>query len=193
MQVINLIDLLTPGFVSLAVFYLLTSYVKPQRFEGVIYVVIFTVINKSCVLFVEKVLVFFNVEGMGNVMSSPEFGLFVGKLLLPVFIGFVSSQLANEDRLFQILRRFRVTRKTSFPTVLHSYFAVTAKSYYIIYLKNGVCLSGYVQEFTDNIKDDDFVIITDPQYLSEGANKEVFARGHLLIRLSDIAAIEQIL
>src|SRR5688500_3337548 len=93
---------LVPGFIAAGVLYALTPHPRPSQFERVIQALIFSVLIKGVVPFERDVFLF-----LGKYISlgawDPE-AAFWNSVLIAIGFGVVCSYLANNDKLYALLR-----------------------------------------------------------------------------------------
>ena len=108
-NVVSLLQYLLPGFLSAWVFYGFTSYQKPSQFERVVQALIFT-------LFV-KILVFSS--GIGRHWGINQWNSDVelaASVAIAVCLGFVFVYFANNDHFHSLIRKFGISKETSYPS-----------------------------------------------------------------------------
>lgn len=155
-ELINLFNFLLPGFITSFLFYSLTSFPKKSEFELVIMALIYTVILNSIVDGLGWALIaigsntFTIAEWTSTVkvLWSVFFALLFG-LLLPFFY--------NNDILHKILRKFKITNQTSYPTEWYGTFSET-RLYIVLHLADGRRLMGWPLEWPSSPKNGHFVL-----------------------------------
>jgi hypothetical protein len=134
----------------------LTSFPKKSEFELVIMALIYTVILNSIVDGLGWALIaigsntFTIAEWTSTVkvLWSVFFALLFG-LLLPFFY--------NNDILHKILRKFKITNQTSYPTEWYGTFSET-RLYIVLHLADGRRLMGWPLEWPSSPKNGHFVL-----------------------------------
>ena len=117
-EVVGVLTFLLPGFVAAAIFYSLTSHPKPGAFDRVIQALIFTVIGQAIVALLLAI---------DSTVKEAVHGIrnweLILSVLVAVILGLVASYASNRDTVHGILRRFGVTRETSYPSEWYSAFS----------------------------------------------------------------------
>ena len=155
----TLLTMLLPGFMTAAILYLFTSFSKSSPFERVIQALVFSfVINAIAGL----------LEWLSLLESVPDIVL---HFALAILLGAISVYATNHDWLYRILRLFRFTRETSFPSEWYSAFARNEKAYVVLHLKGERRFYGWPQEWPSD-PDTGHFIIAQGEWLSDNANTE---------------------
>ena len=117
-EVVGVLTFLLPGFVAAAIFHSLTSHPKPGAFDRVIQALIFTVIGQAIVALLLAI---------DSTVKEAVHGIrnweLILSVLVAVILGLVASYASNRDTVHGILRRFGVTRETSYPSEWYSAFS----------------------------------------------------------------------
>lgn len=152
---ITLLQYLLPGFLAAWVFYALTSFPKPSQFERVVQALIFTLIAQALV-FVERAVLLqpgrFIQLGTWNSDSD-----IVASTITGIVVGLLASFAANNDTLHWYLRKFRITRETSYPSQWYRAF-LKGETYIVLHLKDERRIYGWPQEWPSDPSKGHFVL-----------------------------------
>jgi len=187
-EFVSVIYYLLPGFVAAWVFYGLTAHPKASPFERVLQALIFTVIVQAFVAVVRWILCV-----VGKVVCfgswSPECTL-VWSVVLAVAIGFVFAWLANTDCCHKLLRKWKITSRTSFPSEWFSAFH-REKRWVILNLSGGRRLYGWPEEWPD-YSDSGHFVIDQPEWLLDDEERVPLYRtvGKIVVPAADVEMIE---
>ena len=136
-EVIDVLVFLLPGFVAASIFYSLTSHPKPEVFDRVIQALVFTVIVQVTVTVISMVANFTWKEDLTPVIS----------VLIAVVLALATVYWSNNDLIHRILRRFNVTKETSYPSQWYSTFWRLGGCYVVLHLKGERRLYGWPEEW----------------------------------------------
>lgn len=178
---------LLPGFLAAWVFYGLTSYSKPDQFERAVQALVFTVIVKACVV-VESQLLFAAaaVVRLGEWTSQSEL---VWSVCTAFLIGLGFSWLANNDGFHGALRRFGVTRETSFPSEWYGAFLKDV-TYVVLHLIDERRLYGWPREWPSDPGRGFFSIEQPSWILPDGKEQHLPGVGVVLVNVKDVRWVE---
>ena len=141
---INLLMFLAPGLFAVAVFRSLTSYPAPSLFDQVVQALIFTiVVQVACWGIVDKF------ETGTAESETPWTNPYPPYFTLPlaVFLAILLAVTYGKDIFHAILRWFRVTRESSFPSEWYSAFNQHQRCFVILYLAGERCVYGWPEEW----------------------------------------------
>ncbi|WP_448107123.1 DUF6338 family protein [Pseudomonas azerbaijanoccidentalis] len=144
-EVIPLLQYLIPGFLAAWIFYSLTAFKRPDTFGQIVQALIFTFVIQSLV------------GGFGALMmvtgeSFFSVGLWDKKAealwsaMIAVLLGMLSSHIASSDKLHALLRKLKVTTKSSYPCEWYSAFS-TRQRHVVLHLVDGKRLFGWPIEW----------------------------------------------
>ena len=136
-EVIDVLVFLLPGFVAASIFYSLTSHPKPEVFDRVIQALVFTVIVQVTVTVISMVANVTWKEDLTPVIS----------VLIAVVLALATVYWSNNDLIHRILRRFNVTKETSYPSQWYSTFWRLGGCYVVLHLKGERRLYGWPEEW----------------------------------------------
>lgn len=158
----ELIKYLLPGLLAAWIFYGLCAHQKPEQFERVIQALIFTVIVQALVAvqtLIQKAFLDSAFE------TNPEIdGIFPA--LYATIIGIAFAWGANRDFPHRLLRKFRLTEQTSYPSEWFGVFS-SYKTYIVLHLLDERRLYGWPKEWPQS-PDRGHFFITQPSWLLDG-------------------------
>ena len=183
-EVVGVLTFLLPGFVAAAIFYSLTSHPRPGAFDRVVQALIFTVIGQAIVALLLEVdsTVQETIQGI----SHWEFILSV---LVAVILGLVASYFSNRDTVHGILRRFGVTKETSYPSEWYSAFSRHHGCYVVLHLKGQRRLYGWPEEWPSR-PDEGHFRIAEAEWLVESERISATGVSAILIPAGEVEMVE---
>jgi hypothetical protein len=111
-DIIKLFQYLLPGFVTAWVFYSFTSYPKPSQFERVVQALIFTIFIQAISIVIRYFYNYLPLDSQPLKWNSNV--NIVCLLTIALSIGIVFSYYANNDKFHKLLRKFKITKETSY-------------------------------------------------------------------------------
>ena len=111
---VTLFQYLLPGFVAAWVFYSFTSFPKPSQFERVVQALIFTIFSQALVYVVKQTL--FYVGKKWPYFTWDVNSELVWSIISAILLGIFFSYFANNDKVYEQLRKFGITKETSYPS-----------------------------------------------------------------------------
>lgn len=182
-EVIDVLVFLLPGFVAASIFYSLTSHPKPGAFDRVIQALVFTVIAQVTVTVISIVA---NVTWKEDLIP-------VISVLIAVVLALVTVYWSNNDSIHRILRRFNVTKETSYPSQWYSTFWRLGGCYVVLHLKGERRLYGWPEEWPSQPDRGHFRIsegewLTDNNKNDGGSTPEISSA--ILIPAIDVEMVE---
>ena len=186
-ELIGLLWLLLPGFISAGLFRSLISNPKPSGFDSVSQVYVFTVI----VQVIGWLIFSFVIETESNSNFSTEnhaIVVFV-HLLISIVVGILSSLIWNKDWLFKLLRKTKVTEQSSYHSAQYSAFAYYKNCYVVLHLKSQRRLYGWPKEWPNN-KTDQHYLMMDCEWLEESKGIPINGVSHILVPANEVELIE---
>ena len=183
-DLISLFNFLLPGFITSFLFYSLTSFPKKSEFEAVVIALIYTVIIKAIV------------EGLavlGVIDERSELSKIICAILSALFIGIVWAFLYNNDIIHKLLRKIKVTQKSSYPSEWYGAFVET-KTYIILHLKDQRRILGWPAQ-RPNHPDKGHFVLENAEWLSvdeSGGTKSIPLKGvdKILINANNVDMVE---
>lgn len=158
-QIIAILQYLLPGFLAAWIFYGLTSYAKPSQFERVIQALIF-------ILFI-RVSVFI----VGELFSQRYWMEEVLPFVFAVVWGVVFAVVANNDWLHKLLRKIRLTTRTSYQSEWLQSFEGYGTSYVILHFRDERRLIGWPEIWPKTPSNGHFLLI-DAAWIQGDSNKD---------------------
>ena len=168
-ELINLLNFLLPGFITSFLFYSLTSFPKKSTFESVVLALIYTVIIN---LIVDVMGLAFLAIGENLFAIAQWSGTIkiLWSIILALLLGLLLTFLYNNDKLHKLLRKFRITNQTSYPTEWYGTFSET-KLYVVLHFIDGRRIMGWPLEWPSSPKNGHF-ILEDAIWLEKTGDEE---------------------
>ena len=141
-DVVVVLIFLLPGFAATAVFYWLTSHPKPDNFNQVMHALVFTIVVQA----LAGALVLFGVLDLVTWTQTTEGDVLV-RVLIGIVVGAITVWNSNRDVLHGVLRKFGITRETSYPSELYSAFEHHPDCYVVLHLVGERRLYGWPEEW----------------------------------------------
>jgi hypothetical protein len=154
-DLITLLKFLLPGFVTAQIFYRLTPFPKKSEFEAIVVALIFTIIIQVLVNGLQALMLW-----IGTFFSIGPWTAEVDlawSIVLAVGLGLFFAYFMNNDKIHGLLRRWRITHQTSYPSEWFGTF-VENPTYIVLHLKDQRRLYGWPREWPGSPKDGHFVI-----------------------------------
>lgn len=143
-DLISILQYLLPGFLAAWVFYGLTSHPKPSQFERVIQALIFTLIIQTTVYGIEfTALQIGKLGALAPWTAQSELTL---STINAFVLGLIFAYGANNDVFHEKMRRFGVTKQTSFPSEWFGAFSTTV-TYVVLHLDDERRILGWPIEW----------------------------------------------
>ena len=139
----SVLRFLLPGFFAAWVFFGLSAYEKPSQFERVIQALIFTLAVQFFVSL--YAIIYFKKDANLNPIL-PLYTETIISVICATFVGLFFALLANKDWLHGVLRYFKITKQTSYPSEWFGAFN-KRNSYIVLHLKDERRLYGWPQEW----------------------------------------------
>lgn len=178
-ETIEVLVFLLPGFVAVIVFYSFTSHPKPNIFEQIIQSLIFTITISTILWFFKSQIASWN-ENITLILSIAIAGL----------LGILAVYLINEDILHRILRKFKITKETSYPSEWYSAFSRLSDCYVVLHMNGGRRLYGWPSEWPSDPSEGHF-LIQDGEWLLENNEREpITGVVAILIPASEVEMVE---
>jgi hypothetical protein len=146
---------LLPGLITAAIFYSLTAHPKKETFERVVQALIFTVIIKAMNICVRKVW-FHCWEPTHKGFWNDDKEL-VWSVVNAVILGIGFSAMMNWDLAHCVLRKLKITKRTSYPSEWYSAFHKYKRDV-VLYLNDKRRLRGWAMEYPDQADKGHFLI-----------------------------------
>jgi hypothetical protein len=186
---VTLLQYLLPGFVAAWVFYGFTSFPKPSQFERVVQALIFTIFIQAFVFITKKIFLllgtkcpFFNWNGHFALIFAITFG---------IFLGITFSYFANNDKLHKILRYWKITKESSFPS---EWFGVFLKNvtYVVLHFEDERRLYGWPIEWPSEPDKGHFVLEQASWLDEDNKDKQIPITGvkSIMVNAKDVKWVE---
>lgn len=154
-DVLPLIQSLVPGFLMMTVFYWFAEVPKPGQFERTIQALIATAIIQVLINIIESAA-----HGLGRVYSigpwSPDAAL-VFSIVLAFLAGLYLAYLCNQDKIYEIARKLKITSKASVDDASHIYKTL-GQCPVVLQLTDGRRLMGFYSIFPNSKQTGSFLI-----------------------------------
>ncbi|WP_407290770.1 DUF6338 family protein [Stutzerimonas zhaodongensis] len=166
-ELINLLRYLLPGFLSAWVYYGLTSFSLPSQFERVVQALIFTLLIqplaytfKALALFIGKL------ASLGVWSQNSEL---TTSVISAIVLGIAFAYFTNNDKFHRLMRFFKITRETSYPS---EWFGAFDKNitYVVLHLNDGNRIYGWPTEWPSQAGSGHF-LLEDSSWLDDDNNE----------------------
>ena len=184
-EVIEVLRYLIPGLIVSWVFHGLTFHAKPSPFERVVQALIFTFLIQA-IMVPWKSLLFFLGEKFCTVGYWSDEVALVHSALWALAVGLLVSYLTNNDKLHALLRYFRITQRTSYPSEWFSAFC-ESNNYVVLHLSGERRLYGWPAEWPNSPKGGHFVV-SHAEWLNNGTRLDEAER--LIVPAAEVEMVE---
>jgi uncharacterized membrane protein len=184
-DLISALQYLLPGFVSAWIFYAFTSYPKQSQFERIVQALIFTIFVQAMVFVIKATLLF--VGHYGYISFWDESSSLMWSILCAILLGLVFSYYANNDKLHTILRKWKITKESSYPSEWFGAFLNV--TYVVLHLRDERRLYGWPQEWPSEPSSGHF-LITDAAWLDGEKELPITGVDNILIDAKEVKMIE---
>jgi hypothetical protein len=180
-ELVNLLKYLLPGFVAAWIFYGLTSHQKPSQFERVVQALIFTLFVQAMLTMISAIMTAIGGKwgDAANLITST---------LLAILIGFIFSYFTNNDKFHALIRRFDITRETSFPSEWFGAF-LDNETYVVLHLKDERRIYGWPTEWPSDQSKGHFVL-EEPVWLNDEGQTLLKGVKTILINVGEVMWVE---
>lgn len=183
---VSLLVFLLPGFVAAWVFYGLTSHPRPEKFERVVEVLIYTFVVQALVPVLKWVLLWIG-EYMAILPWSDDARL-VASLMVALALGSATTVCANKDIPHKWLRYGQLTSRSTHPSEWFTTFA-TQKSQVTLHLKDGRRLRGWPKDWPASPHDGQFAL-QEPAWIDGENHMEMTETDTLVVPVSEVEFVE---
>jgi len=184
-DLMSVLQYLLPGFVSAWIFYAFTSYPKPSQFERIVQALIFTILVQTIVFVITSALLF--VGRYTYIAIWDESASIIWSIICAILLGGVFSYYANNDKLHAVLRKWKITKESSYPSEwFGSFLNVT---YVVLHLKDERRLYGWPLEWPSEPSNGHF-LITDAVWLDGEKEIPITGVDNILIDAKEIKMVE---
>ncbi|MBW1649789.1 MAG: hypothetical protein JRJ44_03745 [Deltaproteobacteria bacterium] len=188
-DVIKLLSYLIPGFISASIFYSLTPFPKQSPFERTVQALIFTIFIQALVYGVKSIFVF--IGNIGTLLEWNTNSELIWSIIIAILLGLTFSYLINNDKIHKKLRKWGITKKTSyFSTWYGTFYDEEYITYIVLHFKDGKRLYGWPTEWPSDPEKGHF-IIEQPLWLDDN-NKEIEITGvkSILVDVKEVELVE---
>lgn len=185
-DLILLLQYLLPGFLAAWIFYGFTSYPLPSQFERIVQALILTLIVRACVYCFEYFLVWLGIFysiGVWNDQSDLIFST-----IIAVLLGLVFSYFANTDKFHSFIRKFGITKETSFPSEWFGEFSKNI-TYVILHLNDERRIYGWPVEWPSSPEKGHFSLVQ-TSWIIDGKEVSIIGVESILIAATDVKWVE---
>ena len=181
-DIVEILTFLLPGFIAVAVFYSLTSHPRPSEFTSVVHALIFTMIVQALVFMLPLARLS---EWLG---SSSEAEILVS-VPVALVMGMLAAYVSNQDKLYALLRRLRITRETSYPSEWYSSFANHEGCYVVLHLQGDRRLYGWLEEWPSQ-PDKGHFRLAEVSWLTGGSDDPMEQVAAIMVPASQVEMVE---
>jgi len=181
-------NFLVPGFVATFLFYYpLTSFPKKSAFEMIVMALI-------CTTFINIITVpWYWLVGMAKARWVSFawlelFGREAWSFLFSVPIGLLLAYWQNNDSLYKLFRKFKITQKSSYPSEWYGTFTETV-FYVVLHLNDGRRIMGWPREWPTHPKNGHFVL-EDASWLKKSKETPLDRVTKILIDAANVSMVE---
>ena len=186
-DIIIVLQYLLPGFITAAIFYSFTSYVKPSQFERVVQALIFTIIVQVFTTIIISILIFFGYLINFSLWSNNSSELILS-VVLAILLGIVISYYSNNDKLHKFFRKLTVTRETSYASEWFGAFLDNV-TYVVLHLNDGRRVYGWPREWPTDPNNGHFVL-EEVSWLDKDEEIELDGVKQILIDTTMVTLVE---
>ena len=182
----QLLQYLLPGFLAAWVFYGFTSYPKPSQFERIVQALVFTLLIQS-VVFIERwvALAFGRIHSFGSWTNQSES---LAATVTAILMGAAFSFYANNDEFHRFVRKFRITRETSFPSEWFGAFTKNV-TYVVLHFEDERRLYGWPIEWPSEPNAGHFVL-AQPSWIVDGEDAPITGVESVIVNVKDVKWVE---
>lgn len=174
-EIVHLFYVLLPGFVTAWIFYGLTAHPRLDWFERLVQALIFTVIVQALVYLLRLAI-------HGRDPWTAETNL-SWSLVLAVVLGIALSAAANTNWVHEQLVKWKVTKRTSYPSEWYSAFC-REERYVTLHLIGNRRLFGWPAEWPDR-PDKGHFVIEDAEWLLSDGERATLHNVHKVVVAAD--------
>ena len=183
-EIVTVLAFLLPGLVAAAVFYSLTAYARPNDLGLVVQALTFTVAAQAVTwIFLTLASIAWRTDSWPSGIEP------VVSVLSAIALAVVMAWLVNHDVAHNLLRFFRITRETSYPSEWYGAFAENNRHYVVLHLKNGNRLYGWPEEWPSKPEQGHFQL-SECEWLVDGERRVLTGVSILLVPAQNVDMIE---
>jgi hypothetical protein len=183
-EAVPVLYFLLPGFVAAWIFYGLTAHPKKETFERVVQALIFTVIVKAMNIVIHSLWLVWQVKDDWSADAE-----LVSSVCNSILLGVCFAAIANWDFAHFWLRKYGITKRTSYPSEWYSGFH-RFRTDVILHLKGERRLKGWADEWPDQCDKGHF-LIQSPVWLDDEGGMTPFTQvKRLMIPAREVEMVE---
>jgi len=175
-ELIELLNYILPGLITLWLFYGLTSHKKPPQFERIIEALIYTIFIQ---FFIAVLKLFIEIKSEHEIIFSISIAMIFGVIL---------SYFSNNDIFHKLLRFLKITKQTSYPSEWFGVFN-KYKRFIVLNLKDGRRLFGWPIEWPSD-PNNGYLLMTNLYWFNNKNIIKIDQIEFLLINTNQIEWIE---
>ena len=186
-EAVNLLFQLMPGFLAAWVLYGFTSYPKPSQFERILQALIFSFLI-TALLPVEKYFLFLAGEYFLIGEWDKDAQIFV-TAITGILFGLAASYYANNDKLYAFARKFKLTRRTAYPSEWFGAFSEKT-TYIVLHLSGNRRLYGWPVQWPSEPVNGHFVLVNASWLLNDGNEISLNINEQIMVAAKDVELVE---
>jgi len=185
-EVIALLQYLAPGFLVAWVYFGLTSHEKPSQFDRTVQALIYTAIVHSLVATERHIA---SSIGEWHAFGKWDAGSeLIAAVISALLLGVVVAATANHDLLHVVLRKLKVTHRTSHPGEWFSVLSENSQTV-VLHLKDETQVHGWPSIWPSNAEKGHF-FVTDATRTGCGMDDTTSRHEALMIDVADVTLVE---
>lgn len=187
-ETLQILILLLPGIISSKVLDFFIARKKPEPFEKILESLVFSmIIYVLFTFFSDKSPVYLCAEKTGYFLKYNAIG-FLGLFIISLFIPVIFGVCHTYDFPMNILRRFKLTNRTSRDTIWYNVFC-DLKTHIIINFENGRRIYGWPMYYSDDPAKP-YIFLHKPAWIDEGKFTYLDIKGILITSEQKIESVE---
>ncbi|OPY17081.1 MAG: hypothetical protein A4E74_01524 [Syntrophus sp. PtaB.Bin075] len=149
------LQFLIPGFIAAWAFYSFTSFPKPSQFERVVQALIFTIFVQALIYIIKAA--FLSIGEKWTYFEWNSNSALIWSIVSAILLGIIFSYFTNNDKMHKLLRKWGITRETSYPS---EWFGAFLKNitYVVLHLEGERRLYGWPIEWPSEPDKGHFVL-----------------------------------
>ena len=185
-EVITLLQYLAPGFLVTWVYFGLTSHEKPPQFDRTVQALIYTAVVHALVA-AERQIASWIGEWSAFGKWDADSAL-VAAVMSAVLLGIVVATTANHDLAHVVLRKLKVTHRTSHPGEWFSALSENSQAI-VLHLKDETEIHGWPSMWPSNAEKGHF-FVTGATRRMPGRDDKTSRHEALVINVVDVSLVE---
>lgn len=186
-ELLPVLQLLMPGFLTTMTFYWFAEVIKPNQFERVLQALVCTPIIQLLLIPTEQIAYKLgDIFQLGYWTSESQTYASIG---LALVIGIILAFLCNKDIIYRLARLCHITTKSAQGDQI-DHFKRSGKTPTLFHFKDGRCVSGYMLNFPTYSSPNTF-FIKDPEWIGKDGEPQPNPEcDRMLIYTADISSID---